>query len=154
MHDPPPHDRGHSTRDNHHEPPRDTHPYRDEYSGHPSSRNSRSYDTPAAPPPPAREHRDRRDNPPRREYDDYQMRSSPPPPPLSVSRPDQTGHYSSERDYLPSGAPPHRDPYDRYDRRRPHTEDRSMPFPAHSGSARTPPGPPPASRDDYDKVPR
>lgn len=154
MYDPPAHDRGYSTRDYSHDQPRDTNPYRDEYSGHSNSRDSRLYDTPLAPPPPARDQgppRDRRDNPPRREYDDYRVRSSPPPPPVSR---DRTGYYGSERDYSSGGAQPHRDPYPRHDRRRPITEDRSVPYPAHSGRARTPPGPPPSGRDDLDKVPR
>lgn len=142
--DQPSHERSYPTRDYH--PPRDAHSYRDEYSRHPSSREGRFYDTPLAPPPPTRDHRraltpsrDRRDNPPQ-----------------PASRYDRSGHQGSEREYSTSGAPSHRDSYDRYDRRHARSDDRSVPYPAtgHSRRPRTPPGPPPAGRDDYDKASR
>lgn len=77
-----------------------------------------------------------------------------PPPPQPASRFDRTRHHGSEREYPSSGVAPERDSYDRYDRRPAHSEDKSAPYPAHGGRARTPPGPPPTWRDDHDKPPR
>ncbi|KAF8557390.1 hypothetical protein OG21DRAFT_1494772 [Imleria badia] len=160
MYEPSSHDRGHAPREYHHHSSRDGHSYRDDFPRHRGSRDDRHYDTPSAPPA-AREHRraltppprERREDPaPRREYEDYRMQS--PPPPQPASRYERTRHPGSDRDYPASGVPPERDSYDRYDRRPAHSEDKSVPYPAHGGRPRTPPGPPPSWRDDHDKAPR
>ncbi|KAL4069306.1 hypothetical protein J3A83DRAFT_4189146 [Scleroderma citrinum] len=131
--------------------------YRDDPGRHPS-RDSRYYDYTAAPTrdyrrplTPPRDNRDYPVPPPRSSRDDdYKMRGPPPPPP-PPSRYDR-----SDKDTYPSRypPPPSRDYYDRYDRR-PATEDRYVPSqPPYGGRPRTPPGPPPSRRDDFDRPSR
>ncbi|EIW86353.1 hypothetical protein CONPUDRAFT_133797 [Coniophora puteana RWD-64-598 SS2] len=126
-------------------PPRDSRHYDYPSSGRdyrrpPSPRDVRDY--PVAPAPPART----------RDFDDY--RSRPPPaaaaPPARYDRPypgDRDASYS--RSFPP---PPPRDAYDRYDRRPP-VDDRYA-YAAAAPRPRTPPGPPPRARDDYERPPR
>jgi len=149
-----PRDRDYSSRD-YHRQSKDSHSHRDEYSKH-SSRDTRYYDASAVAPTSTRDHRraltpprDRREDPPqRREYSDYRTRSSPQPAP-PVSRYERT----AERDYSMSGAPAHRNTYDRHERRHANTDDRNAPYSSHGRRPRTPPGPPPA-RDEHDKPSR
>lgn len=125
-------------------PPRDY--YRDEYSRYPPSRDSRyGYEYP---PPrdyrrPASPVRDYRDYPAvsrSRDYDDYRMR--PPPPPVSRS------YYPPDAPYPPRG-------YEAGDRanRVPPSSERYSSYSAPIARPRTPPGPPPRARDDYDRPP-
>lgn len=128
-------------------PPRD-YAYRDDYGRYPPGRDAR-YDYP---PPPPRDYRrpltpprDYRDyppvtRPPPRDYDDYRMRppSGPPRPYYPNDSPYPRGYDAPPRDFERRGPAP---PGDRY-----------PPYSA-TGRPRTPPGPPPRGRDDYDRPP-
>jgi hypothetical protein len=144
-------------------PSRDLPPYREDYgpaTRYPPSRDSRyGYDYPPAagrdyrrPTSPLRDYRDYPAAPmrPPRDYDDYKMRG----PPLASRYDSQRGYYSADDTSYPRGygPPPHpsRDVYERYDRRAPPSGDR-YPYPPPNVRPRTPPGPPPRARDEYDR---
>ncbi|KAG6332808.1 hypothetical protein ID866_6280 [Astraeus odoratus] len=138
-------------------PPRDYPPYRDD-SGRYPPRESRYDDYPPPPPrqyrrplTPPRDNRDDPMPPPRssRDHDEYKTRGAPPAPPSS-SRYDRHGP-SNDRDSYTSKYPSSRDHHDRHDRRAPSDDRYPTTYPPYGGRPRTPPGPPPSRREDYDR---